>query len=428
MEQALEAVPELAAITHYHDELRDVVEAARAYQPQMVLTELGEDLRDIGILAEEVAACSPGSSLVAVFSADRFPAGASESAVMIQALRLGVEDFIRRPVSSRDLEQLLARRLTPRLASATSFGKVISFVSNKGGVGKSTAAVNVAVELGRRHPGRVLLVDASLQVGVCAAQLNLQPRATLVDAWQQRDRLDELLLRELTTAHESGLHLLAAPGSAVESAELDDAIVSRILMLARRSYDYVIVDTFPLFDRVVMAILDLSDRAYVMVENVVPTMETVRSFFGLLEDVEFQTGRQKLVLNRYSRAAGGPSEHEVESYLGRDVDHVIPFDKKVILAANTGQPLVLSGGRFRKTVRSFRRLTDEIESINGRSEPASLGPASLGSAGMGSANVGPANVGPAGMRLDEMGAGAMGRDSAPAPRQSQSPDQQETLR
>ena len=72
--------------------------------------------------------------------------------------------------------------------------------------------------------------------------------------------------------HSSGLHLLAAPADAVEAADIDDEVLSRILTLARRTYDFVLVDTFPMLDRAIVAVLDLSDRAYVVLENVVPTL------------------------------------------------------------------------------------------------------------------------------------------------------------
>ena len=320
-------------------------------------------MSSLGAVADELSAASPDSAIVAVFRPDQLPDNVAESTVMIQALRLGIEDFVRRPISSRDLEQLLSRRLQKRTRGPQSVGQTIAFISNKGGVGKSTTAVNVAAALAQKHPERVLLLDGSLQMGVCAAQLNLQPKTTIVDAWRERDRLDELLLRELTTPHPSGLDLLAAPKAAVDAIELDDAIMARVMMLARRTYDYVIVDTFPLFDRVVMAILDLSDLAYVVVENVVPTMQTVRGFFELLNDVEFPEAKQRLILNRFTRSGGNPGQSEVETYLNRDVDQIIPFDRAVVQAANVGQPFVLNATRFSKSAKAIRAIADEIETL-----------------------------------------------------------------
>ena len=109
-------------------------------------------------------------------------------------------------------------------------------------------------------------------MGVCATMLDLKPVTTMTDAYHERDRLDETLLRQLATPHASGLHLLAAPADAVEAAYIDDEVMSRILTLARRTYDYVIVDSFPMLDRVMMAVLDLSDQAYIVLESVVPTV------------------------------------------------------------------------------------------------------------------------------------------------------------
>ena len=109
-------------------------------------------------------------------------------------------------------------------------------------------------------------------MGGCAAMLDLSPTLTLTDAAGERDRLDDLLIRQLATPHCSGLHLLAAPADAVEGAEVDDDLISRVLTLSRRAYDYVVVDTFPIFDSVVMSVVDSSDLAYIVLENVVPTL------------------------------------------------------------------------------------------------------------------------------------------------------------
>ncbi len=65
--------------------------------------------------------------------------------------------------------------------SRESLGRVVSFISNKGGVGKSTLATNAAVAIARRGKQSVLLIDGSIQMGVAAALLDLQPTATLTD-------------------------------------------------------------------------------------------------------------------------------------------------------------------------------------------------------------------------------------------------------
>jgi pilus assembly protein CpaE len=249
-------------------------------------------------------------------------------------------------------------------------GKIVTFVSNKGGVGKSTLAVNAACGLAMRHPDRVLLIDLSIQMGVCASMLDLRPPATVTDAVRQRDRLDETLLRQVATVHSSGLHLLAAPQGAVEAAEIDDESVIRLLTLARRAYDFVVVDTFPMIDRVMLAVLDLSDRAYVVVENVVPTLLGAIKFVELLDGLGVDRTRQRVVLNRFTSLPGSLPAADVAQRLDRDVDFVLPADKRVVIAANSGEPYVMRASRWFGYGPPLRRLIDDLDTLASAAPPA----------------------------------------------------------
>ena len=294
-----------------------------------------------------------------------------ESTIFIQAIRGGVKDFLRRPVSSSELAELLRRIQRSPVRETGRLGRIVSFVSNKGGVGKSTMAVNAACGLAVRHPQRVLLVDASLQMGVCASLLDLTATTSLSDVVREKDRLDETLIRQLAMPHSSGLHLLAAPADAVEAGDIDDEVMSRILTLARHTYDFVIVDTFPMLDRAIVAVLDLSDRAYVVVENVVPTVLGAVKLVEVLRSLGLSNERQRVVLNRYTTLPGSVNPADVANRLGHAVDHVIPFDKGIVVAANTGEPYVLRPSRFFGCGRQLRRLVDDIDGMT-EAPPVSL--------------------------------------------------------
>jgi pilus assembly protein CpaE len=368
---ALAGITDVGAVVHSVGDYRQGVEAVRSRRPDLALVEMGRDLRPLQSFAEEAASASPETAVAAVFSAEIFGPDVSESAVLIAALRAGVRDFLRRPLSSADLEQLLGRMARPVVTGPAHHGAVVSFLSNKGGVGKSTLAVNVACLLARRHPDRVLLVDASLQMGVCATLLDLRPQTSLTDALRERDRLDETLVRQLATPHESGLHLLAAPADAVEAAAIDDEVMARVLTLARRAYDVVIVDSFPLVDRVMMAVLDLSDRDYLVLEGVVPTVLGAVKLVRLLETLGIPADRQRLVLNRHSRFAGNLPPADVAQRLGRPVDFVVPYQKQLLIAANLGRPYVLQASRlFSRFPPAVERLARDVEGVKPRRESA----------------------------------------------------------
>lgn len=364
LEGAIASLDDLHPVIYQAGDVRRGIESARSRRPRLALVEMVSDVRPLQAFAEEAAIVSPETTVVGVFRPDNFGPEISESTVLIDAIHAGVKDFLRRPVSGSELAELLRRVRRSAAKPAERLGKIISFVSNKGGVGKSTLAVNAACGLARRHPGRVLLVDASLQMGVCAALLNVTPTTSLTDVAQESERLDETLIRQLCTPHASGLHLLAAPPGAVEAADIDDEILSRILTLARHTYDFVLVDTFPMLDRAVVSVLDLSDRAYVVLENVVPTLLGGVKFVEVLEGLGISKERQRIVLNRYTHLPGSVKAPDVAVRLGRKVDHVINFDTKIVVAANTGEPYVLHASRLYGSGRRLRQLVDDIEAMH----------------------------------------------------------------
>ena len=352
----------------------ELMESIRSRPPALVLMPFGDDPRDVSKLASELATSSPPIPLAAVFRPNGFRDNVSESTVIIESMRAGVRDFLRRPISTNELRTLVddLNSGTSRkpASSHTASGQVVTFISNKGGVGKSTLSVNTAVGLALRHPGRVLLIDASLQMGVAAALLDLQTASTLTDVVLERDRLDVTMIRQMAIQHSSGLHLLAAPTDAIEAMEVDDTLMARVITLARQAYDYVIIDTFPMFDRVIVAALDLSDRAYIVMENVVPTLLGAVKLLSVLERIGFPSSRQSLILNRVQRMPGNLAIDDISARLGRPIDHVLPFDKNVIAAANSGEPIGAKTFRFGKFSRGLQRLVQEIDSMEGHAAEA----------------------------------------------------------
>jgi pilus assembly protein CpaE len=373
---ALAGLADTSAVVHAVTDFRQGAEVARGRRPDLAVVEMGKDLRPLTTFAAEVSTSSPETVVAAAFSPALFGHEVSESAVLITALRAGVRDFLRRPLSSADLEQLLSRLGAPSVQGPAAIGTVTCFISNKGGVGKSTLAVNTACALAERSPGRVLLVDASLQMGVCAALLDLRPTTTLTDACQERDRLDSTLVRQLATVHETGLHLLAAPADAVEASAVDDEVMARVLTLGRRAYDHVLVDSFPLLDRVMMTVLDVSDREFVLLESLVPTVLGAVKLLQVLQTLGFPADRQRLILNRYERFGGNLTPDDVARRLGRPVDHVIPYQKQLLTAANVGRPYILDASRLFSRFRpAVLRLADDIEGLqpSGRTARAQAG-------------------------------------------------------
>lgn len=363
-EAAADGVRRVRIVAHGARDLRAGVEAARARTPDLVVAQMDRDVRPLRTFAEELAVEAPDAVVAAAYRPDDLR-DTGEGQLFIEAMRARVQDFLRRPLSSGELQQLIDR-VARQPAARTSVGSVVSVVSNKGGVGKSTVAVNVACALAKRAPDRVLLIDASLQMGTCASMLDLAPETTLTDAVREFERLDETLLRQIAEPHPCGLRLLAAPADAGEAYEVEAEAMARIISLARRAFDHVVVDTFPLLDNVVMAILDLSDEALVVTNATVPTVVGTAKLLETLTRLGVPPGRQRVVLNlNHPAVAGGLSATDVAGRLDRDVAHVLPYDKRLVTAVNTGAPYVLHPARLFGWgwSRAMDRLTDAVAAV-----------------------------------------------------------------
>ena len=362
---ALSGVPDTQGVLHFADTYRQALELARGRQPNLVLIEMDRDVAEVAGLSKELHDVVPGVAIAGAFKPDQLEQGQSESATIIELLRAQMRDFIRRPVSATELRSVLDRLFSRASAADTlEQGHVISFLSNQGGVGKSTLSVNVACGLALRHPDEVLLVDASLQGGTCALMLDLKPATSIVDVVRQRDRLDATLLRHLTLKHESGLRLLAAPADALEGAEVDDEAVARILNLARRSFRYVVVDTLPMLDNVVMTVLDLTDIAFVVVQGMAPAVAGIARLLPVLEGLGFPPSRQRLVLNyNYQPFLGNLRPIDIADRLQRTVEYVVPYEKRILVSMNTGSPLILHAGWWQRFRRAITQMVDDLDVI-----------------------------------------------------------------
>ncbi len=362
---ALSRVPDRQGVVHFAETYRDAVEVATRRQPTFILIEIDRDVGEVAALSKDLQELVPESAIAGAFRPDRLEEGQSEGATIIELLRAQVRDFLRRPLSTTELRAVLDR-LFSRLPGAppVTQGRVAAFLSNKGGVGKSTLSVNVACGLALRHPDDVLLIDASLQVGTCAMLLDLTPTTSIVDAIRERDRLDKTLLRHLTLRHASGLRLLAAPIDALEGAEVDDDAISRIVNMARRSFKYVVIDTFPMLDSVLMTILDVTDVAFIVVQGMAPAVAGIARLLPVLEGLGLPASRQRLVLSyNYKPFLGNLQPSDIADRLDRTLDYVVPYEHRVLASTNTGSPHLLHARRWERFGRTINHLVDDLDAF-----------------------------------------------------------------
>jgi pilus assembly protein CpaE len=219
-------------------------------------------------------------------------------------------------------------------------GVVVTVFSPKGGVGKTTMAVNLGLALSRGE-NQVCVVDLDLSFGDVAITLQLVPKHTIADAAESEDDLDFSMLQTLLTRFDPSLSILAAPTQPEGRDRISPNLVRRVIETLRSNFDYVVIDTPPGFDDWVLGAFDETDECIVVATLDVPTIKNTKVALETLDLLHLVRNNRHLVLNRADEEVG-LSRENVESILNMKVSVALPSATAVANATNHGQPIVLS--------------------------------------------------------------------------------------
>jgi pilus assembly protein CpaE len=252
--------------------------------------------------------------------------------------------------------------------SAASSGRVITVVSPKGGVGKTTVATNLAVGLARVAPRATVLVDLDIQFGDVASGLNLDPEYHLPSVVHGPASRDSMVLKTFLTLHETGLYVVCAPESPAAADTVTAADVSRLLRTLAAEFSYVVVDTAPGLSEHTLAAMDESSDLVLLTSMDVPGLRGLRRELDTLSDLGMHSNRV-IVLN-FCGARVGLSRNDVEATIGTTVDVMLPRSKAAPASVNLGVPLLQSGNRDAMAKR-LRKLVDRFVTTAPEAAPAS---------------------------------------------------------
>jgi pilus assembly protein CpaE len=232
-------------------------------------------------------------------------------------------------------------------------GRVVTVFSPKGGVGKTTMSVNLALALVRTR-AEVCIIDLDLAFGDVAITLQMIPEHTITDAAESSEDLDYSLLRQLLTRHDSGITILAAPTHPEGRDAVTASLARRVIQTLRRHFDYVVIDTPPGFDDQVLGAFDETDEVVLVATLDVPTIKNTKVALETLDLLRLVPNGRHLVLNRADEEVG-LSLANVEEILGMSVSVSLPSSTAVASATNHGRPIVLS-----KPDHPVSRAIDEL--------------------------------------------------------------------
>ena len=281
--------------------------------------------------------------------------------LLLQAMQAGVTEILTKPVNSAQVLSALQRiwRKTGRKTeekTKSGPGRALALFGTKGGVGTSSLAVNLAVEIQRMTRKRTLLLDLDVELGETALMLGMEPKFSLTDLIRNFHRVDSGLLASYIEHHDCGIDLLAAPFQPGDYETVGQDRVRQVIRFLRDQYDFVIMDTPKSLHPASIGGLEEADEVYLITT---PTLPAVRNLVRSLPLVKQLVGEHRadsirLVLNRF-QPGDLISVREVEETVGLDVLHTIRNDFEAVMGGiNEGHPAVLRGqSSYAKGVRGL---------------------------------------------------------------------------
>jgi pilus assembly protein CpaE len=344
----------------------EAVEMATALKPDVVLMDINMPGMD-GITATEKLAAEVPTASVIMMSVQ------GEADYLRRSMLAGAREFLVKPFSSDELTASIRQVWTREKEKQSRYAPVVAgpergssgsdepasvtaVFSPKGGVGRTTVAVNLAVAAAQAGK-RVALVDASFQFGDVGVLLNLNPRnksiadlAAELQAGETYDSLEGFLV-----THSSGVRVLLAPPSPEQAELIGPSAVQKVLQALRSDHDLVVVDCPSNFNESTLAVLDEADLILTLLTLEITSVKNMRLFLEVCEQLGYGPEKIRLVLNRADSTLG-IRVADVEHSIGRKVDHTIVSDgRSVVYALNRGVPFFLSN-REAQVSQDIQRL------------------------------------------------------------------------
>jgi pilus assembly protein CpaE len=347
------------------------------------------------------------------------------ASLALDALRAGASDIVSPTDEVTAIGQVLQQAhaaartasaaLTPQTpaSDAPPSGRVITVMSPKGGVGKTTVSTNIAVGLAKAVPNSTVLVDLDVQFGDVASALGLRPEYTLNDAVRGGAARDTMVLKTFLTLHETGLYVLGAPDSPAAADAITGADVGRLLGMLASEFQHVVVNTAPGLSEQTLAALDATTDPVLLTSMEVPAMLGLRKEIAVLSELKMLPPARQVVVNFVDKSSGLTVD-DVEATIGAKVDVVLPRSKAVPVSMNLGVPVLQSETRD--------AITKELHTLVRRLVPSAF-PDKRARRGLRRRGKKPAEQQPA--AAPEPAADPAGLDQ-PAPRRAAYPWQQPT--
>ena len=286
--ESFDFVDDIKLFDDYIDGYEEVKKCGSNCIVIMDISTNGEDIKE---MADRIKLCT---SKLIITSTD------CSTNDIIRALRLGAKEFLPKPVLKEDLSRIIQALSSVSAEEIPTQSKIITVYSNKGGIGKTTIAINLALELAKVAKDKVALLDLNLQLGDVSTFLNLNP---VFDVNYVLNKLvnneNSNLIKAFEKYKDTSLYILSDPNYIEQAESIKPQQIPALFEALRKEFSYIIVDMSSNIDENSLKILDCSD--WIMFTTIVniPAIRNAQRCLNLFHSRRYPKDKVKIVVNRY---------------------------------------------------------------------------------------------------------------------------------
>ena len=328
--------------------------------PDIVFLDLARDPEPFFVFAAQLRRIRPGIKVIACSAAVPL-----QPNLLLEAMRSGVQDFLAKPVQTEALKKILLAFLQDiHVQEFPSQDKLIVLMGAKGGVGTTTVAVNLGVQLTTHAHKRTVLLDFARPMGNAHLLLDLHPKFGVRDAVESLDRLDSHFLAGLLTKHKTKLEILGGVTQPEEWQSIDVRGLDRAVNVAQNAFDVVLLDMGSQFSSDWSSILRMARMILIVAEANVPSLWTLERRLVALKGFGIEPERARIIINRWHK---GDDEvlQSIQKDLSRPIFASLPNDfRKACQAVNLGTPIPDNHNNI--LVNRYRQIAGQLAGMDSR--------------------------------------------------------------
>ncbi|WKY48740.1 AAA family ATPase [Eubacteriaceae bacterium ES3] len=313
-------------------------------QPNVVILQCEDEYYESINLAEKIYIRMPGCSVFLI--CDNFDTAYTE-----KVMQAGIRKVLQFPIDTTTLTEnietayFLEKSRMENVESGVGNSvqsQVITVFGTKGGIGRTTVAVNLAVALSKKGK-KVAIIDADLQFGDVNVFFDMDPKETIADLTQGKDSSDMDAIRRVMGLHFSGVNIICAPKSPEYAEYITPEMLDMIIDTMRPFYDYVIVDTAPVFNDISMVAIENANLLLCVAAPDISTLRNTKIALNVLDTLQ-QREKAQIIVNRFEKSL--ITIKDMQRVLGVPLKNTIHADWKTALNAhNKGVPILLGAAK-----------------------------------------------------------------------------------